>query len=272
MKLRHNKRRNTAFLFEVLVREMTKSVVEKQLDRKAKIVSIIKEHFGGGTELAKELSLYKTLMSTSELNERVAEKIILEVKRVYTSLNRNKIFDEQSALISKINKDLSKSVYANFVPNYKSLATIAQMFNSEVSAKTRVLLEETLIKRMTREEKAEEAMPRISNLTYRTFVKKFNKEYNHKLHEEQKHLLNNYISSFSDNGIGLKLFLNEELGRIKRALKESLLADEINSDPSMVEKTKKVLDLLESYKQERIDKKTLHEILKIQNLVREIQT
>ena len=52
-KFRHNKKRNTAFLFETLVKELTKSVVEKNEERKQIVVDLIKEHFSSGTSLHK---------------------------------------------------------------------------------------------------------------------------------------------------------------------------------------------------------------------------
>ena len=55
MKTRHNKKRNTAFVFEALVREVTKSIVAGNTSRKRKVVSIVKEHFSSGTLLNKEL-------------------------------------------------------------------------------------------------------------------------------------------------------------------------------------------------------------------------
>ena len=62
MKLKHNKRRNTAFLFEALIREMTKSVIEKNLHKKQQIISIIKESFGRNTLLKKELETYRSIL------------------------------------------------------------------------------------------------------------------------------------------------------------------------------------------------------------------
>ena len=41
-KMNHNKKRNTAFLYEALVRELTKSVVHKNVERKAAVVGVIK--------------------------------------------------------------------------------------------------------------------------------------------------------------------------------------------------------------------------------------
>ena len=51
MKLKHNKKRNTAFLYESLVKELTKAVVKNDTKRRSALVSIIKEHFSKGTAL-----------------------------------------------------------------------------------------------------------------------------------------------------------------------------------------------------------------------------
>ena len=51
MKFKHNKKRNTIFIFESLVRELTKSVINKDFSRKKQILSIIKENFGNTTVL-----------------------------------------------------------------------------------------------------------------------------------------------------------------------------------------------------------------------------
>ena len=63
-KLKHNKKRNTAFLYETLVRELTKSIVKKNNQRKEKLMETIKEFFGKDKLLAKELELYKALCET----------------------------------------------------------------------------------------------------------------------------------------------------------------------------------------------------------------
>ena len=55
MKTKHNKKRNTAFLFESLVRELTKSIVFSKPEKTKKIKNIIKEHFSKGSALAREL-------------------------------------------------------------------------------------------------------------------------------------------------------------------------------------------------------------------------
>ena len=94
--MKHNKKRNTAFLYETLVRELTATVVNKDTARKRKIVSIMKEFFSRGTTLGLELELYRTLYETTEVDEMTAEKLLLEVKRVYLGLSQQHVFDQQS--------------------------------------------------------------------------------------------------------------------------------------------------------------------------------
>ena len=108
MRLKHNKKRNTAFVYETLVRELTESVVKNNKNKQNKIVSIIKEHFTDDSTLREELELYKSIYETRDIEKAVAEKIIVEVKNKRASLDNKRLFQEQSALISKINKTLSK--------------------------------------------------------------------------------------------------------------------------------------------------------------------
>jgi len=49
--MKYNKKRNTAFLYEALVRELTKASVENDAERADIITAVIKEHFKKGTVL-----------------------------------------------------------------------------------------------------------------------------------------------------------------------------------------------------------------------------
>lgn len=270
-KTRHNKKRNTAFIYEALVRELTKAVVAKDEKRKTIIVALVKEHFTKGAPLREELDLYKALYETEDLEAHMCEKLIYEVKRSHAGLDKEEIFKEQTGLINKINKMLSKNVFGNFVPNYKNLATIAQILNPDVSVKHRVLLENTLAQTLSGapENKKEEMAP-MDNLVYKTFVKKFNEQYNGKLLEGQEKLLSKYIASFHDDGIELKIFLNEELARLKEVLHSSLKDKEIIKDTTLYENTRKVLSVLDNYREAPIDVGMVQQVLKIQSLVGEL--
>ena len=270
--MRHNKKRNTAFLFDALVNELTKATINKDDRRKGQIVKVVKEHFKKGSILAKENELYKTLLETDNLDLNTSEKLLFEVKRVRFRLNDEDIFDAQTALINDVNKTLSKETYNTFVPNYRNLASIAQIFNEEIPVKSRVLLEQKLVDKMCgTKQLPEEQIKHVDNIVFKKFADKFNEEYSEILSEQQKELINQYIFSFADNGLGLKVYLNEEIGRLKRLVEESMSMKEIFNDKDMLDKTKEVAQILEGYKTRPVDESMIKELVKIQNLTQELQ-
>ena len=91
--------------------------------------------------------------------------------------------------------------------------------------------------------------------------------YKHLFH--QKELLNNYVSSVNDNGIELKIYLNEEIGRIKDELLNIKKSENFDSD--IKEKLGKVYNVLDETKNKQIDTETLEVVLSAQQLLEDIQ-
>ena len=60
-KNKHSKVRNTGLLFEILLRQVTADILDK--NKKTKALDIIKENFNKNTELGKELGLYNLLIN-----------------------------------------------------------------------------------------------------------------------------------------------------------------------------------------------------------------
>ena len=269
-KSKHNKKRNTAFLYEVLIREVTKSVVAGNIDIKNKSLKLCKEFFKPGSILRKEKDIYDSLLSLDGVTTEIREKVLFEAKKDYDSIDRTEVFNQQTKLINKINKQLDPAAFNNFVQNYKDLATVAQILNRELPTKERVLLESSLIAKGAPLEKTE--MKPTDNLVYKTFVTKFNQSYSGLL-EEQKNLVTYHALSFSDHGLSLKAFLNEELRRLKKAVSSAMATDYVSSDENMYEKMGGVCDILESFKdKEAIDQDSILKVLEIQELVRELET
>ena len=271
MRLKHNKKRNTAFVYEALVRELTESVVKNNKNKQNKIVSIIRDHFSGDSTLKEELDLYKTIYETRHIEKTTAEKIVIQVKEKHDGLDKKKLFQEQSALIKKINRTLSNKVYNNFVPNYKTIASVYSIFQDALPIKDRVLLEENIVDQMSAsaETLVENQQP-MDSIIYSSFVTKFNEEYSSVLNEDQKILLNNYISSFNDNQLELKIYLNEEVGRLKEKLSGFSKAGG-KMDDSIKEKIEKVYNVLDETKNKEIDTETLEIILTTQQIIEEIE-
>ena len=206
MKTKHNKKRNTAFVYEALIREATVAILKKDLKKRDKIITIIKTHFKENSALKKNLECYRSLYETRGMDKETSEKILKEAKLASRLLDPHGLFKEQSALILDINKELDSSVFNGFVPNYKTLASIAQIFSDKISPKDQVLLENEILKTMITEGNTETSfvIEEIDNVLIKTFVKKFNNKYDHHLLKEQKDLLTYYISSFADNALQLK--------------------------------------------------------------------
>ena len=269
MKVKHNKKRNTAFLFEALVKELTKTVIEKNKKKTSLIKSILKEHFRSNSILGRELDCYEALSNKSGLDKYTAEKLVFRAKKSYDDLDQQKIFEEQSKVISKINKDVGKEVYNNFVPNYQSLASISQLFGDRMPVKTKVLMEQKIIERLIdQEEKTSQDMKSIDTLVIRSFTDSFNDTYDN-LFAEQKELLNKYVNSFDESKADFRLFVGSELKRIYESVSNSLALEDVSEDPDMVMNTKKVLERIQSMNVSKIGDKEILKILKLQNLTRE---
>ena len=270
MKTRHNKKRNTAFVFEALVREATVAIIKENHEVKNKAIAIIKKHFVPGSVLYKDLQNYRSLYENQDLPREIAEKIIKEAKLAHRVMDPHGLFVSQSDLIADVNKELTPEVFSNFVPNYKTLASIAQMFSDKSSPKNTVILENNIINNMILSQDKQDTLEPIDNLVLNSFVNKFNDKYKEGLIESQKTLLNYYITSFADNGLGLKMFLNSEIARLKEELTVSLDKEIIKEDKDLIEKTNQVLEKLSSFQTQAASAQVVLTVLKTQQLAEEI--
>jgi len=268
MKTKHNKKRNTAFLFEALVKELTKAIVSNNTQKSFHIKTILKEHFNANSVLHCELDCYRALCENANLDKYTAEKIIYRAKTSYDKLDKKKIFKEQSAVIKKINSRLGSDVYNNFIPDYKSYATLFQIFGDRLPLKNRVLLEQKVMDRLMVTPKASDELPHVDSLVLTSFSKRFNESYKDLL-PEQKSLLQKYMVSFGDNLVDFKIFLAEELGRIRDSVKNSLILEEVCSDEDMIENTHRLLEKIDKMSISSVDEGSLGKILKLQSLVNE---
>jgi hypothetical protein len=270
MKTKHNKKRNTAFLYEALVRELTKCFVSKDKKKSQKIRNILKEHFKKGAALAKELECYNALESKSRFDHYTAEKMIFRARASYDTLDKQEIFKEQSDVIDKINKTLGKEVYNNFVPNYKVYATLSQIFGDKLSVKARVLMEQQVLDSLIAEENKKENLKPVDSLVVKSFTKRFNEQYKHLL-PSQRRLLENYITSFGPNNADFRMFIGNELKLIKEHVEKSLTLKDVQEDNEMIKSTKKVLDILNTFNVSNLQREDIIKILKLQKLVSEYE-
>ena len=140
MRNKHNKKRNTAFVYESLIREMTACVIKKDNAQKDKIMSIVKKHFHANSVLYYDLKNYRSLYENQNLDKDMSQRILNEAKINSRMIDPNKLFDAQTDLINDVNKEVSPTVFNTFVPNYKTLATIHQIFSPMTEPKSRIVL------------------------------------------------------------------------------------------------------------------------------------
>jgi hypothetical protein len=270
MKIKHNKKRNTAFVYEALLREATVASMRGDTKTGDIAVSLIKKHFKNGSLLKRDLDCYQSLAENHVATEKISEKIIIEAKMAQRLIDPSALFKKQTELIDDVNKELSPSIFNNYVPNYKNLATISQIFSGKLSPKKTIVLETQVIEMMCSGPTKVGPAPTVDNMVLNAFVDKFNNKYNEDLLDEQKELLSHYIASFLDNSVELKMFLNEEIGRLKAKMSEAVEKSEFTEDEAMATKASQIVEKLNVFSMSTIDESVLLTVMKTQKLVREI--
>jgi hypothetical protein len=211
-KIKHSKFKNTGFLFELLTRQITVEILNGS-DEKAK--SIIKEFYGAGTELSKELRLFNLLINEKYNTEIKAEKFIEAILEVHSKLNYAKLQREKYNLVKSIKENFEiNNFLASPVTNYKILASIHKLFEGKnqnvlevkdmfdskltliehISSNSHTVLKEKEDK-LVEEYKKQEKDLRL--LTYKILVETFNKKYTN-LNTDQKNLLREYINNVTN--------------------------------------------------------------------------
>jgi len=267
MRLNHNKKRNTAFLYEVLIKELSVATINNNNLKKQEVLETLKRYFGKNRILNQELNIYKAFSGVENLEKNTVDKILVEAKRQFRQLDRRKIHSVQSKLINEINKNFGKDSWDIFVANFKDLATINQILNQKTNPRDQILLEEKLYANLNSLPVEEKPIQEIDSLTVKKFVDKFNDEYTEKLNENQRKLLNKYITSYRDDGLDFKLFLYEEIDRLKNTLNDK----KTKADKQLSENLNKVVEKIKNYNTRAVDKGFISEVLAVQSLVEELE-
>ena len=266
MRLNHNKKRNTAFLYEVLIKELSVAAINRDNKEKKEILEILKKYFGKNKILNQELNIYKSFSDVANLEKGVVDKILVEAKKQFKQIDRRIVYSTQSNLINEINKRFGVDSWNIFVAGYKNIATINQILNQKSSPKGQILLEERLYHNLTESQKEEQPIQEIDSLAVKKFVETFNSEYTQKLNENQRKLLNKYITSYRDNGLEFKMCLYEEIDR----LKDLLAGQTVRADKNLAEKLNKVIEKINNYNTRAVDKDFIIEVLTVQSLASEL--
>jgi hypothetical protein len=268
--IKHSKFKNTGFIFELLVRQITSEIMSGKQNSKAE--KILQEYFSGKKELSKELKLYQYLINEKYNSENKAEKFVETVCEARKRLDEQKLMKEKYNLIKEIKEayDIDEFTKSS-ISNYKNLASIYKIFEASVTKESfepkdivnsKFTVVENMINssienkdkklndRVFEEYKKQDEEVRM--LSYKMLVENFNKKYNN-LSAGQKNLLKEYINNINNTG-KLKEYVNAEVNTLSEGLKEvgSKISDKVTKIKlaetiSNIRKIKSVKKLRESH-------------------------
>ena len=222
--IKHSKFRNTGFLFELLVRQVTSDILN---NRKSIAEDLLKKYFNSKTELANELKLYQFIVSERYNAENRAERFIDAVIENRKKLDEKKILKEKYNLIKEIKDSYSIEEFLRSpIPNYKVLASVYKIFeyalNTESSydPKDFVNTKFTIVEHLTNKVPQTKAINEVTSdlvkedkeirlIAYKMLIENFNNKYKN-LNDKQKGLLKEYINSFT-NSDNLKSHVANEI-------------------------------------------------------------
>lgn len=243
-KIKHSKFKNTGFIFELLVRQITSEIMSSN---KSVAEVILKEHFNSKKELSKELKLYQYLINEKYNSEAKAEKFIDTILEARKRLDEKKLTKEKYNLIKEIKETYNIDEFIKSpISNYKTLASIYKVFEVATLDEqfdptdivgSRFTITENIINSSIQNKDAkiqnavlEEYRKQDEDLraiSYKILVESFNSKYKN-LTTDQKTLLKEYINNINNTG-KLNEYVSNEVTKLVTSLKEvgSKLTDKV---------------------------------------------
>jgi hypothetical protein len=236
-KINNSKFKNTGVLFELMVRQVTADTLA---GKDSPALAIMTKYFNSGTELGKELQLYRAFFDAGTLTEAKSIHFIDLILNQRRQLDDRALAREKYELIKEI-KDLYplKDFLSYKIPNYTIHASIYKTFVTESVKDTTAKIVNfrdianarfTLIEHLSTGSqkrasvKRDDALLRefrsqhedLRMLTYKLAVDKFNEKYTN-LNDKQKCLLREYINNIpTTNSLGH--YIKAELPHMHSAL------------------------------------------------------
>tara|TARA_B100001094_G_C18177116_1_gene798531 strand:+ start:947 stop:1795 length:849 start_codon:yes stop_codon:yes gene_type:complete len=277
MKVKHNKKRNVGLLFAQLSQSVSEAMVEGNVSKANRVLSIIKKHFVPGTELFKEFRLFRAIMVTSVPTGSLASSIIFESKSASRNIDTKLLTQQKSSLIKDINYGLEESnFYGRRVPDYKVYATIQTLLsewrNSSpdvvITAKFETELHSHLLKEKKLQDLNELKTTDVNHLVVDIMRKKIEEKFGSHLNDQQLKLLREYV--FSDNDVSTFV---KSLVEIKSSTLNALSSFESSCENQILRKQiPAVKEAVESLSTDTADDETLSRYLTLMKLTEEITT
>jgi hypothetical protein len=243
-KIKHSKFKNTGFLFELLVRQITSEVMSSS---KSVAEKLLKEHFNSKQELSKELKLYQYLINEKYNSESKAEQFINTILEARKKIDEKKLTKEKYNLIKEIKETYNLDEFIKSpISNYKTLASIYKIFETVINneeydptdiVSSRFTIAENIINSsiQNKDVKIKDAVLEeyrkqdddLRAVSYKLLVESFNNKYSN-LTNDQKGLLREYINNINNTG-KLNEYVSNEITKLVEGLKEvgSKISDKV---------------------------------------------
>ncbi len=243
-KIKHSKFKNTGFLFELLVRQITSEVMSSS---KSVAEKLLKEHFNSKQELSKELKLYQYLINEKYNSESKAEQFINTILEARKKIDEKKLTKEKYNLIKEIKETYNLEEFIKSpISNYKTLASIYKIFETVITdtqyeptdiVSARFTIAENIINSsiQNKDVKLKDAVLEeyrkqdddLRAVSYKLLVESFNNKYSN-LTNDQKGLLREYINNINNTG-KLSEYVSTEVTKLVEGLKEvgSKISDKV---------------------------------------------
>jgi hypothetical protein len=257
-KLKHNKKRNIGLLYEFFTRFIGKAILENRDNDIVKAKTLLKKHLNRGTDLYKELKLFKVLSEANVSNREQALHLINRVREAVKYQSQARLELEKTSLIHEVNSNLNADLFfEEAITDYKKLGVIQVLLNTwrdetlkESVVGETVYLEEKLIDFMMNNNSKDDSQQAlqmttedVDRLVVNLMTEKVNKKYSN-LNEEQKDVIRLYV--FSKDDAQVKESLVEKLSGIKNKFLAVLPAHrhEFVNDKVLIDKLSEVKNTL----------------------------
>jgi hypothetical protein len=218
----HNKKRNTALLYEFLIRTISSALVENDKRKSSVALKILRRYFKPGTQLYKEFRIFNALIKTTVSSDSVATSILKEARTAIEALDYETLDKEKSLLIRNINHVIKdENFYDQPVAEYRLYASIQTLFNEwrkpagSADIVSLANYENQLREWLITEKKKEDhtlidETPGTTRLLMKVMMKKLNEKYSSSLNDDQREIIKAYAFSTA----------NEDQTTIKKKLEE----------------------------------------------------
>tara|TARA_Y100000593_G_C4300626_1_gene333170 strand:+ start:578 stop:1441 length:864 start_codon:yes stop_codon:yes gene_type:complete len=251
----HNKKRNVGIIYELLLRNISSSLIKNDKKSAQKALDIIEKRFAKSTELYKEFRLFNALAKSTVSDTSVASAILIEAKNAARRCNFESLNKEKSLLIRDINYNLNdKKFYHRRVPEYKTYATIQTLLNEwrlqDSSDLTKTIQFESKVAEWLIDKSKEDMNeglensqnPTVDSLVVKIMSEKINEKYGGKLGDLQRRVLQEYIFSLSENKDDkIRSLLSEiknntvdDLENLKNSTKNNVILEKIEDVKSKI--------------------------------------